>query len=97
MVLATIDCRLHDNTPRQPTYLPKSTWKRAPTNMRYHREVGDPTYLASKEVKTKQGWAEACVSGDDVRCRNGQEGGLCGVGELRDVGSAKRRLRRLEG
>ncbi|TPJ32536.1 hypothetical protein [Mesorhizobium sp. B2-8-3] len=50
MIPATIDCRFSDTTPGQPAYVSKFTWKRAPANSRYHWEVGDPTYLASKEV-----------------------------------------------
>jgi len=48
---ATIDCRFADTTPGQVAYVSKFTWKRAPANTRYHWEVGDPTYLASDEVK----------------------------------------------
>ncbi|MDX8447914.1 hypothetical protein [Mesorhizobium captivum] len=54
MIPATIDCRFADTTPSQLAYLSKFTWKRAPANTRYHWEVGDPTYLASKEVKSNR-------------------------------------------
>ncbi|KUM24965.1 hypothetical protein AU467_28460 [Mesorhizobium loti] len=54
MMPATIDCRFADTTPGQLAYLSKFTWKRAPTNTRYHWEIGDPTYLASKEVKANR-------------------------------------------
>ena len=54
MMPATIDCRFADTTPGQVAYLSKFTWKRAPANSRYHWEVGDPTYLASKEVKANR-------------------------------------------
>ena len=32
----------------------KFTWMRASANTRYHWEVGDPAYLASKEVKANR-------------------------------------------
>ncbi|MDG4884174.1 hypothetical protein [Mesorhizobium sp. WSM4884] len=51
---ATIDCRFDSNVPGQLAYGTKFTWKRAPANTRYHWEVGDPTYLASKEVKANR-------------------------------------------
>ena len=51
---ATIDCRFADTTPGQVAYVTKFTWKRAPANTRYHWEVGDPTYLASDEVKANR-------------------------------------------
>ena len=51
---ATIDCRFADTTPGQVAYLSKFTWMRAPANTRYHWEVGDPTYLASKEVRANR-------------------------------------------
>lgn len=54
MIPATIDCRFADNTPGQPAYVSKFTWKRAPANARYHWEVGDPAYLASKEVSVNR-------------------------------------------
>lgn len=54
MTPATIDCRFSDTTPGQPAYVSKFTWKRAPANTRYHWEVGDPTYLASKEVRANR-------------------------------------------
>ena len=54
MTPATIDCQFADTTPGQVSYLSKFTWKRAPANSRYHWEVGDPTYLASKEVKANR-------------------------------------------
>ncbi|RWE75599.1 hypothetical protein [Mesorhizobium sp.] len=51
---ATIDCRFADTTPGQVAYLSKFTWMRAPANTRYHWEVGDPAYLASKEVRANR-------------------------------------------
>jgi hypothetical protein len=51
---ATIDCRFADTTPGQVAYLSKFTWRRAPANTRYHWEIGDPTYLASDEVKANR-------------------------------------------
>ncbi|MDX8534698.1 hypothetical protein RFM41_26965 [Mesorhizobium sp. VK25A] len=54
MMPATIDCRFADTTPGQVAYVSKFTWKRAPANTRYHWEVGDPTYLASDEVKANR-------------------------------------------
>jgi hypothetical protein len=54
MVPATINCRFADTTPGQVAYRSKFTWKRAPANTRYHWEVGDPTYLASDEVKANR-------------------------------------------
>jgi len=54
MMPATIDCRFADTTPGQVAYLSKFTWKRAPTNTRYHWEVGDPAYLASDAVKANR-------------------------------------------
>ncbi|AZO24640.1 hypothetical protein EJ070_30835 [Mesorhizobium sp. M1E.F.Ca.ET.045.02.1.1] len=54
MIPATIDCRFADATPGQVAYVSKFTWKRAPANTRYHWEVGDPTYLASKEVRANR-------------------------------------------
>ncbi|TPN76017.1 hypothetical protein FJ987_30465 [Mesorhizobium sp. CU2] len=54
MIPATIDCRFADTTPGQVAYVSKFTWKRAPANARYHWEVGDPTYLASKEVRANR-------------------------------------------
>lgn len=54
MIPATIDCRFADTTPGQVAYVSKFTWKRAPANTRYHWEVGDPTYLASKEVRANR-------------------------------------------
>ncbi|BCM18629.1 hypothetical protein [Mesorhizobium sp. J8] len=54
MMPATIDCRFADTTPGQVAYLSKFTWKRAPANTRYHWEVGDPAYLASREVRANQ-------------------------------------------
>ncbi|RTL98128.1 MAG: hypothetical protein EKK31_26155 [Hyphomicrobiales bacterium] len=51
---ATIDCRFADTTPGQVAYLSKFTWMRAPANTRYHWEVGDPAYLASKEVSVNR-------------------------------------------
>jgi hypothetical protein len=54
MTPATIDCQFADTTPGQVAYLSKFTWKRAPANARYHWEIGDPTYLASKEVRANR-------------------------------------------
>ncbi|WP_217577822.1 hypothetical protein [Mesorhizobium sp. GbtcB19] len=54
LIPATIDCRIADTTPGQVAYVSKFTWKRAPANARYHWEVGDPTYLASKEVRANR-------------------------------------------
>ncbi|WFP75026.1 hypothetical protein [Mesorhizobium sp. WSM4906] len=54
MIPETIDCRFADTTPGQLSYVSKFTWKRAPANTRYHWEVGDPAYLASKEVKANR-------------------------------------------
>ncbi|MDX8454581.1 hypothetical protein RFM98_17615 [Mesorhizobium sp. VK9D] len=54
MMPATIDCRFADTTPGQLAYVSKFTWRRAPTNTRYHWEVGDPSYLVSKEVKANR-------------------------------------------
>ncbi|MDX8512639.1 hypothetical protein [Mesorhizobium captivum] len=54
MIPATIDCRFADTTPGQLAYVSKFTWKRAPASTRYHWEIGDPTYLASKEVKSNR-------------------------------------------
>lgn len=54
MIPATIDCRFADTAPGQLAYVSKFTWKRAPANTRYHWEIGDPTYLASKEVKANR-------------------------------------------
>ncbi|WP_320236441.1 hypothetical protein [Mesorhizobium montanum] len=54
MMPATIDCRFADSTQGQQAYVSKFTWRRAPTNTRYHWEVGDPTYLASKEVRANR-------------------------------------------
>ncbi|WP_192244747.1 hypothetical protein [Mesorhizobium silamurunense] len=54
MIPETIDCRFADTTPGQLAYVSKFTWKRAPANTRYHWEVGDPTYLASKEVRANR-------------------------------------------
>jgi hypothetical protein len=54
MIPETIDCRFADTTPGQLAYVSKFTWKRAPANTRYHWEVGDPTYLASKEVRSNR-------------------------------------------
>lgn len=54
MTPATIDCQFVDTTPGQLAYVSKFTWKRAPANTRYHWEVGDPTYLASNEVKANR-------------------------------------------
>ncbi|TGT70782.1 hypothetical protein EN802_20905 [bacterium M00.F.Ca.ET.159.01.1.1] len=54
MIPATIDCRFADTTPGQVAYVSKFTWKRAPANARYHWEVGDPAYLASKEVRANR-------------------------------------------
>ncbi|CDX22340.1 exported hypothetical protein [Mesorhizobium plurifarium] len=54
MMPATIDCRFADTTPGQVAYLSKFTWMRAPANTRYHWEVGDPAYLASKEVRANR-------------------------------------------
>ncbi|WP_127407240.1 hypothetical protein [Mesorhizobium sp. M4A.F.Ca.ET.050.02.1.1] len=51
---ATIDCRFDRTVPGQVAYASKFTWQRAPANTRYHWEVGDPTYLASKEVKSNR-------------------------------------------
>lgn len=51
---ATIDCRFDHTVPGQVAYASKFTWQRAPANTRYHWEVGDPTYLASKEVKSNR-------------------------------------------
>ncbi|RUT98161.1 hypothetical protein EOD23_27440 [Mesorhizobium sp. USDA-HM6] len=54
MMPETIDCRFAGTTPGQLAYLSKFTWKRAPANTRYHWEVGDPTYLASKELRANR-------------------------------------------
>ncbi|RWA69691.1 MAG: hypothetical protein EOR43_23715 [Mesorhizobium sp.] len=54
MMPETIDCRFADTRPGQVAYLSKFTWMRAPANTRYHWEIGDPTYLASKEVKANR-------------------------------------------
>lgn len=54
MIPETIDCRFADTTPGQLAYSTKFTWKRAPANSRYHWEIGDPAYLASKEVKANR-------------------------------------------
>lgn len=54
MMPATIDCRFADTKPGQVAYLSKFTWMRAPANTRYHWEVGDPAYLASKEVRANR-------------------------------------------
>ncbi|TGP57320.1 hypothetical protein EN873_04350 [bacterium M00.F.Ca.ET.230.01.1.1] len=54
LIPATIDCRFADTTPGQVAYVSKFTWKRAPANARYHWEVGDPAYLASKEVRANR-------------------------------------------
>lgn len=54
MIPATIDCRFDDTTPGQLAYSSRFTWKRAPANARYHWEVGDPSYLASAEVKSNR-------------------------------------------
>ncbi|MDX8517400.1 hypothetical protein [Mesorhizobium dulcispinae] len=54
LIPETIDCRFADTTPAQLAYVSKFTWKRAPANTRYHWEVGDPTYLASKEVRANR-------------------------------------------
>ncbi|TPK90636.1 MULTISPECIES: hypothetical protein [unclassified Mesorhizobium] len=54
MMPATINCRFADTTPGQAAYRSKFTWKRAPANTRYHWEVGDPTYLASKDVASSR-------------------------------------------
>lgn len=54
MMPATISCRFADTTPGQVAYRSKFTWKRAPANTRYHWEVGDPTYLASKDVASSR-------------------------------------------
>jgi hypothetical protein len=51
---ATIDCRFDRAVPGQVAYVSKFTWQRAPANTRYHWEVGDPTYLASKELKSNR-------------------------------------------
>ncbi|RWD60032.1 MAG: hypothetical protein EOS36_22665 [Mesorhizobium sp.] len=54
LIPETIDCRFADTRPGQVAYVSKFTWKHAPTNTRYHWEIGDPTYLASKEVKANR-------------------------------------------
>ncbi|RAZ87065.1 hypothetical protein DPM33_27420 [Mesorhizobium hawassense] len=54
MMPATIDCGFINNEPGQVAYASKFTWKRAPINTRYHWEIGDPTYLASKEVRANR-------------------------------------------
>ncbi|WP_224543962.1 hypothetical protein [Mesorhizobium sp. CA16] len=54
MMPATIDCRFDNATPGQVAYRSKFTWKQAPANTRYHWEVGDPTYLASKDVASNR-------------------------------------------
>ncbi|RWM05338.1 MAG: hypothetical protein E5X80_26415 [Mesorhizobium sp.] len=54
MIPETIDCRFVDTTPGEVAYVSKFTWKRAPANTRYNWEIGDPTNLASKKVKTNR-------------------------------------------
>ncbi|TIV95255.1 MAG: hypothetical protein E5V85_21415 [Mesorhizobium sp.] len=54
LIPETIDCRFADTRPGQVAYVSKFTWKHAPANTRYHWEIGDPTYLASKEVKANR-------------------------------------------
>ena len=54
MMPATIDCRFDNATAGQLAYGTKFPWMRAPANTRYHWEVGDPNYLASKEVKANR-------------------------------------------
>ncbi|TPI50570.1 hypothetical protein FJ417_29960 [Mesorhizobium sp. B3-1-7] len=54
MMPATINCRFADTTPGKVAYRSKFTWKRAPANTRYHWEVGDPAYLASKDVASSR-------------------------------------------
>ncbi|MBZ9734170.1 hypothetical protein LB534_07310 [Mesorhizobium sp. CA18] len=54
MMPATIDCRFDNTAPGQVAYRSKFTWKQAPANTRYHWEVGDPNYLASKDVASNR-------------------------------------------
>lgn len=54
MMAATVDCRFDNNTPGNLAYSTRFTWKKAPKNARWHWEVGDPAYLASKEVRANR-------------------------------------------